>query len=112
MNAPFQTAEAVAAAIDALSVLYSNPDHVSKRAALRAVADGRAAYWRSSGYSNAAAGIFLDEANNRPALDTAFSLAGALGGTGPRSRTFLLSTLIPLNTKAIKALQQAIPLSV
>lgn len=100
MNAPHQTAEAVAAAIDALSVLFDNPNYLARERALRAVADGRAAYWSNANYSNQSALCVLDAANDFRLLTEAVVFVSG----GKRSPGALAATLIPLNTEAKKQL--------
>ena len=86
---------------------HGNPEAGREAAALAADANGRAAFWTTAHYHNAAACLFLLAAND-VGLDLA--LAFHADPTHPmKTRSALLATLLPLNRAAAVALAAASP---
>ena len=90
--------------IDAMEV-YDNEDAVMRDRAINAIAEGRAAYWTTSKYHNAAALCLCY------ALNDGVDIVRAVENTYPvwkiDSRIPSLETIVPLNRKAVNALALA-----
>ena len=90
--------------IDAIEV-YDNEDAVMRDRAIDAIAEGRAAYWTTAKYHNAAAFSLCY------ALNDGVDIVRAIENTYPEwkadSRIPSLETIVPLNRKAMNALALA-----
>jgi hypothetical protein len=87
------------AQIGGLIEKYRNPNSILEEYALKAAALGKAAYWKHTSYENQVAIAFAYAANE-------VGIAAALDAYAERdhpmkTRTALISYLIPLNTKAV-----------
>lgn len=87
--------------IDAIEI-YDNEDAVMRDRAIDAIAEGRAAYWTTAKYHNAAAYSLCY------ALNDGVDIVRAIENTYPvwkiDSRIPALETIIPLNWRAVNAL--------
>lgn len=90
--------------IDAMEI-YDNEDAVMRDRAIDAIAEGRAAYWTTAKYHNAAAYSLCY------ALNDGVDIVRAVENTYPvwkiDSRIPSLETIVPLNRKAVNALALA-----
>lgn len=100
--------EATAVAVDALANLHNNTDHISRKMAIRAATERRAAFWSSSQYHDQKARNLLDEANDRgatAAIALRISSCGTEGAANNPHR--LINTLVPLNKLAEEDIERA-----
>ena len=96
----------VRAAIAELAVTHGNAESGREAAALAAAAAGRAAFWTSARYHNAAACLFAIAANE---LGLDLALAFHVDAAHPmKTRAALLATLVPLNASARAVLAAAV----
>jgi hypothetical protein len=104
--------EPLVGAIRALGDLYDNADTIRESAALAAARAEQPAYWTSARYHNQAALLVAQFANER-GLATALRLWSDDSYPSPaRHASYLLSTLIPLNTAASAELHETIATAV
>lgn len=98
--------------LDAIEV-YQNHDTIMQEKAIDAIAEGRAAYWTTSSYSNAVtsnlpyslnAGVEINEAIEAAHPEWRYARAPELRKQHCR---FALDTIVPLNRKAALALSVA-----
>jgi len=91
--------------IHATARLYDNPNTILEGFAVDAAGEGRAAYWKTTGYSHQTATAFAYAAN-QSGIQAALIACVDKKNAG-KSASELLDTLIPLNVKATVELKSA-----
>jgi hypothetical protein len=100
------TTTTVTEKIATLAARYDNREDGLAAAAVKADAEGRPAYWRTTRYHNATAALFLGAANT---MSLAAALAAWVDSSHPaKTADALLSVMVPLNKAAAAELMLAV----